>query len=103
MTIRSTWRMYREASRTKRNFDTPARVAYSMGTYRMGCWLDRKASVIVVTQEKPGGNRRREGSATSRRNTRSRELRAGIREVVRFSAIFRVVHLAGIRSALVLP
>jgi hypothetical protein len=26
---------------------------------RTSCWLDRKASVIVVTQENPGGSSRR--------------------------------------------
>src|SRR3954463_13606874 len=74
MTMRSTWRMYRYASRVKWNFEVPARLAYAMSTYRMSCWLDRKASVIVVTQLNPGGSSRRYGSDTERRNARNPEL-----------------------------
>src|SRR5215468_3470616 len=78
MTMRSTWRMYRYASRTKWNFEVPARLAYSIGTYSTGRWLDRNDIVIVVTQLNPGGSRRRYGRETSRRNARRPEFRSGI-------------------------
>jgi hypothetical protein len=42
-----------------RSFDVPDRSAYSIGTWRTSCWLDRNAIVIVVTQENPGGSSRR--------------------------------------------
>ena len=32
---------------------------YILQVLRMSCWLDRNASVIVVTQENPGGSSRR--------------------------------------------
>ena len=59
--------------------------------------------MIVVTQENPGGSSRRYGSATSRRNARSPELRSGISELTRCSASLRMNHFAGTRSSLCLP
>ncbi len=71
--------------------------------YRTGCWFDRNAIVIVVTQENPGGSSRRYGSDTSRRNARSPEFRSGILELVSRSATLRMNHLAGTRSILCVP
>ena len=59
--------------------------------------------VIVVTHEKPAGSRRRYGSATSRRNARSPELRSGMRVLVSHSATLRMNHLAGTRAHLWVP
>ena len=71
-----------------------------MGTYLIGCPLDRKARVIVVTHENPAGSRRRYGWATERLKARSPELRSGMGVFVSQQASLRIAHLAGTRNSL---